>query len=81
MWRLFFADGMLQEIVKHTNQKIRKIKPNYHIKTCVKNLDVMALKAFIGMLYYTAIFKTNHTNYTSWYSTDGAERVYRCIMS
>ncbi|XP_046976568.1 uncharacterized protein LOC124542693 [Vanessa cardui] len=35
IWKLFFTDDMLEEIVKHTNEKIRKIRPNYQIQTCV----------------------------------------------
>lgn len=82
LWQLFFTDDMLREIVKHTNEKIRKIRPNYQNQSCVRDLDVMELKAFIGMLYYTAIFKENHTHYTCWHSTDGTGReTYRCIMS
>lgn len=73
---------MLEEIVRHTNEKIRKIRSNYQIKTCVQDLDVIELKAFIGMLYYTASFKEKHTHYTCWYSADGTGReIYRCIMS
>ncbi|CAK1579698.1 unnamed protein product [Parnassius mnemosyne] len=82
LWHLFFTDDMLEEIVKHTNEKIRRIRPNYQNQTCVQDLDVIELKAFIGMLYYTSIFKENHTHYTCWYSTDGTGReIYRCIMS
>ncbi|GBP83123.1 PiggyBac transposable element-derived protein 4 [Eumeta japonica] len=29
IWQLFFTDDMLEVIVKHTNEKIRKIRPNY----------------------------------------------------
>lgn len=79
---LCFRDGFLEIIVKHTNEKIRKVRPNYHNKTCVHDLDVIELKAFIGILYYTAIFKENRTHYSCWYSTDGTGRdIYRCVMS
>lgn len=82
IWRLLFTDEMLQKIVLHTNEKIRKIRPNYKNQTCVQDLDITELKAFIGLLIYTAIFKENHEHYTSWYSTDGTGReIYRCIMS
>lgn len=82
IWRLLFTDEMLQKIVLHTNEKIRKIRPNYKKQTCVQDLDITELKAFIGLLFYTAIFKENHTHYTSWYSTDGTGReIYKCIMS
>lgn len=66
----------------HTNEKIRKIRPKYKKQACVQDLDLTELKAFIGLLFYTAIFKENHEHYTSWYSTDGTGReIYRCIMS
>jgi hypothetical protein len=45
-------------------------------------LDLIELKGFIGLLFYTAIFKENREHYTSWYSTDGTGReIYRCIIS
>lgn len=82
LWNLFFKNDMLDEIIRHTNEKIRKMRPNYQNKTCVQDLDIIELRAFIGLLYYTSIFKENHTHYSSWYSTDGTGReIYRCIMS
>lgn len=82
IWQHFFTDEMLEKIVHYTNVKIREIRPNYQISTCVQDLDLMELKAFIGFLFYTAIFKENHEHYTSWYCTDGTGReIYRCIMS
>lgn len=45
-------------------------------------MDLTELKAFMGLLFYSAIFKENHEHYTSWYSSDGTGRdIYSCIMS
>ncbi|XP_060803393.1 piggyBac transposable element-derived protein 4-like [Amyelois transitella] len=82
IWSLLFTDEMLEKIVLHTNEKIRRIRPKYKKQTCVQDLDLIELKAFIGLLFYTAIFKENHEHYTSWYSSDGTGReIFRCILS
>lgn len=82
IWQTFFTDEMLEKIVRNTNVKIQEIRPNYQKSTCVHDMDLMELKAFIGLLFYTAIFKENHEHYTSWYSSDGTGReIYSCIMS
>lgn len=82
IWKLFFTDEMLEKIVLYTNKKIREIRPKYQKQTCVQDMDLIELKAFIGFLFYTAIFKENHEHYTSWYSMDGTGReIYRCILS
>lgn len=78
----FFTDEMLESIVLHTNAKFQALRPNYMKQTCVRPLDIIELKAFIGMSFYTAVFKENHEHYKSWYSSDGTGReIYRCIMS
>jgi hypothetical protein len=82
IWQLFFTDEMFETIVRHTNAKIQQLRPNYKKQTCVQDLDLIELKGFIGLLFYTAIFKENREHYTSWYSTDGTGReIYRCIIS
>lgn len=82
IWKLYFTDEMLEKIVQHTNEKIRKMRPQYKKTTNVQDLDLMELKAFIGLLFYSAIFKENHEHYTAWYNTDGSGReIYRCVMS
>ncbi|CAB3261584.1 unnamed protein product [Arctia plantaginis] len=82
IWQQFFTDKIFENIVVQTNIKIRQMRPKYQNSYCVQDLDLMELKAFIGFLFYTAIFKENREHYTSWYSTDGTGReIYRCIMS
>lgn len=82
LWSLLFTDEMLGNIVIHTNDKIRQLRPKYKKQGCVHDVDLIELKAFIGFLFYTAIFKENREHYTSWYSSDGSGRdIYRCILS
>ncbi|GBP61678.1 PiggyBac transposable element-derived protein 4 [Eumeta japonica] len=57
IWQLFFTDDMLEVIVKHTNEKIRKIRPNYRIQTCIQDLDVVELKAFIAQMAQEEIYR------------------------
>ena len=47
IWEKFFTDEMLEKIVRNTNVKIQEIRPNYHKQTCVHDMDLMELKAFI----------------------------------
>ncbi|KAK2579796.1 hypothetical protein KPH14_012722 [Odynerus spinipes] len=64
IWRLLFTDEMLQKIVLHMNEKIRKIRPNFKKQTCVHNLDIVELKAFIGFFYiYSNIQRKPRTLY------------------
>lgn len=61
---------------------MKRFKLSDQKQTWVQDTDIIELKAFIGMLYYTAVFKENHKFYQSRYSTDGTSReIYRCTMS
>ncbi|GBP69465.1 hypothetical protein EVAR_48823_1 [Eumeta japonica] len=40
------------------------------------------MKAFLGSLFYTSVFKSNHENTKSIFATDGSGReIFRCVMS
>lgn len=70
LWRLFFTEKMFEEI-KHTNgKKSEKCDPIIKGKQRGDDLEIMKLKDFIGILYYTAIFKENHTPSTCLYNKD-----------
>ncbi|GBP02352.1 PiggyBac transposable element-derived protein 4 [Eumeta japonica] len=82
IWSFLFTNEMLDKIILHTNKKIRLMRPKYKNQACIQDLDLTELKTFIGLLFYSAIFKENHEHYTSWYSTDGTGReIYGCILS
>jgi len=51
-WSLLFSDDVLNIILKYSNQEIERSR---HINTTYssyKTLDMLELKAFIGLLYY-----------------------------
>ncbi|XP_054729230.1 uncharacterized protein LOC129238213 [Anastrepha obliqua] len=58
IWQLFFIDDMLEEIVKYTNEKIIKIRPNYQNQTCVHDLDVMDTDGTGREIYRCIMSKT-----------------------
>jgi len=53
-WSLLFSDDLLNIILKYTNKKIER-----RCKRRLNTLDMLELKAFIGLLYYTGWAKTN----------------------
>jgi len=64
-WSLQFSDEILNIILKYTNQEIeRKRNSNsYQIDQTDQNtLDMLELKAFIGLLYYAGWGKENNTS-------------------
>ena len=75
---------MLEEIVLQTNQKLISIQTNYanSDKQELKDTDIVELRAFIGLLLYSAAFKSNHEDLTSIFATDGTGRdIFRSTMS
>nr|CAI5845985.1 unnamed protein product [Callosobruchus analis] len=50
-------------------------------KPPVNELDIIKLKSFIGLLFYSAVFKSNHENLNSLFTTDGTGRdIFRTVM-
>nr|CAH7713332.1 unnamed protein product [Callosobruchus chinensis] len=50
-------------------------------KSAVKELDIIELKAFIGLLIYSAVFKTKHEDLDSLFATDGTGRdIFRTVI-
>ncbi|KAF2897288.1 hypothetical protein ILUMI_08888 [Ignelater luminosus] len=84
IWKHILFDEMLQEILIHTNNKLNNIKINYarENKPELGELGFYELKAFIGLLLYTSISKSNHETLESLFATDGSGRdVFRFTMS
>lgn len=75
---------MLLEVLACTNEKIKEYRSRYADKTRTELRDttVTEMRAFIGLLYYTAIFKSNKENLESLFATDGTGRdIFRCTLS
>jgi hypothetical protein len=83
-WKLLFNDEISLEIILRTNEKLSQIRkrlsaPN---RQDYMDLDLQEFKAFLGMLMYSAVFKSNHENLEALFATDGSGRdIFRCIMS
>lgn len=70
-WRLFFTDEILDNIVKFTNQRILKIRPNYTRQRDAKDTSRIEIEAFIGVLYMAGVMRASHLNLYDLWLTDG----------
>lgn len=84
MWDLLFTEDILNEILLWTNKKIEALREQYKRKTLsfLENLDLRELKAFIGLLIFSSVFKSGNESLNNLYATDGTGRdIFRCTMS
>lgn len=83
VWGLLISDDMLNEIIRWTNAKISIVRANYTNPTSyIKDIDLVELKSFIGLLIYSAVFKSGHEAASSLFATDGTGReIFRCVMT
>ena len=79
-----FSDEMYNLIVTWTNKKLDSMRLRYQRpnKPELSKLTVTELRAFIGLLLYTAIFKSNNEDVRSIFARDGTGRdIFRTVMS
>lgn len=84
VWNLLFTDEMIGLIVRWTNVKLENMSETYKRadKPELKPIDDVEMKAFVGLLFYTAIFKSNNEDISSIFATDGTGRdIFRLVMS
>lgn len=84
LWNLLFTEEMLNEIIHWTNVKIHQCRLKYKDSThySLKDIDLLEMKAFLGLLIYTEVFKSGNENVDCLFATDGTGRdVFRCTMS
>lgn len=82
IWNLLFPEDILVQIVEWTNHKLFQVRSNYTQKYHVSDVDMIELKAFLGLLIYTSIFNSNHENMDTIFATDGTGRdIFRAVMS
>lgn len=83
VWGLLFTNDILDEVLQWTNRKISSVKVNYKKpQPYLCDLTIVELKAFIGLLIYTSIFKSSNESIDSFYATDGTGRdIFRCTMT
>lgn len=84
IWRLLFDEIIINEIVMHTNNKLKSMReklkdkqsPNY------KDTDSVEIDALIGLLMLCSIFKSGKEDLSSLFSTGVRGRpIFRGIMS
>ncbi|XP_074035052.1 uncharacterized protein [Leptinotarsa decemlineata] len=81
-WKLFFPDGLITEIVIHTNKKLDKIRSSYKRPRDCLSTDFEEISAFIGLLYMAGIKKAQHLNTDELWSKDGtAPDFFAAVMS
>lgn len=83
VWECIFTDDMLTEIMIHTNEKLANIRTKYSKdRTELNDVDMVELRALIGLLYYSAFFKSNNEDLEALFSTDGTGRdIFRATLS
>lgn len=70
-WKLFFSDEILENIVKYTNQRIDKVRPNYTRERDARCTTSTEICAFIGLLYMGGLLRASHLNLYDLWLTDG----------
>lgn len=83
-WAALFTEDMLEQMLKCSNQKLGKMRQKYLdlTQSDLRDLDKIELNGFLGLLIYTAVFRSNHENIRSIFATDGTGRdIFRCVMN
>nr|CAH7740482.1 unnamed protein product [Callosobruchus chinensis] len=88
VWKLLLSEDILQHIIKWSNNKLTRMRVSYKDSNSISHLRDVAmaeLKAFVGLLTYTSIFKSNHENFDTIFATDGTgreiyQRKVKCLM-
>lgn len=82
-WSLLITNEMISTIVDCTNEKITDMSSRYgETATFVNYTDLVEVKAFLGLLYLTSVFKSNNEDVEGLFSSDGTGRdIFRATMS
>ncbi|XP_060808125.1 uncharacterized protein LOC132903564 [Amyelois transitella] len=84
IWHKLIDDEMLQQVLTRTNKKIASYRMKFarQNKPELKDIDITELKAFVGLLLYSPVLKSNHerTGYLFARDATGCE-IFRCGMS
>lgn len=74
----------MNEVVIHTNEKLHELRIKFKTpeRVDLRNTDIVEIRALIGLLFFSGIFKSNHEDLDSLYATDGTGRhIFRATMS
>lgn len=84
IWTCLVTDDILEIIIRWTNVRLRRERLKYKNQnhSDLRDLDITELKSFIGLLFFTSIFKCNTEDIRSIFATDGSGRdIFRCVTN
>lgn len=84
VFQIIFDTDMKSKILLWTNQKLAGFRLRYQStnRTELRECTLQELDAFLGLLIYSAVFKSNHEAVISLFATDGTGReIFRLCMS
>lgn len=79
-----FCNEMCDLIIRWTNKKLSAMRKKFkrQNKPELSDITTTELQAFLGLLLFTAIFKSNNEDIRSIFATDGTGRdIFRSVMS
>lgn len=78
----FISEEDIGNIVTFTNHEITRKQTNYkEITATFEHTDTLEIKAFIGILLFSAVHKDNHLNLEVMFDTECSGNLYRCTFS
>ncbi|XP_049857934.1 piggyBac transposable element-derived protein 4-like [Schistocerca gregaria] len=81
-WNCLVDDDILSIIVLYTNQYIESIKASFQRERDVKPVDIIELKAFIGLLFLVGVNKSNRQGLEDLWGSDGdGIEKFRLVMN
>lgn len=82
-WYLLISNDIIEIICKHTNAKITEFTEKCTSKGAHTNhVNVLEIKAFLGLLLLAGVFKSGHEDVESLWATDSTGRdIFRVTMS
>lgn len=84
LWSKLFDHSMLESLIGFTNQKLSTYRAKFKqsTKTELMDTNVTEMKAFIGIMYYSSVFKCNDSDLKMIFATDGTgHEIFRCVIS
>lgn len=81
-WSNLMTDDILELILHYTNTYIGTVKPSYARERDARLVDLIELKAYLGLLYLAGVWRSNRQSLEDLWGTDddGVEK-FRMVMS
>lgn len=84
IWTTLFDEPMLLNLIVYTNQKLNMYRNQFKNNSRAELIDTneTEMKAFIGLLYYSSVFKCNDCDLNTVFANDGTgHEIFRCVMT